>query len=196
MIAVLPILSINASTLWINLWAFHAVNDIASPILNTVMILLGESFLVVLPVLGLYMLFKRDMNVYTFVIAGILLFVVSDTIKMIVREPRPCNVSALSWINNPVCEPSFSFPSNHASVLTGLTFFMGNYKYVRILYIVWLVLILFGRVYLGVHYFTDVLAGVGLSLAVAYVIYRYRKPINALADKIVGRIINLHLVQK
>ena len=182
----------------INVWAFQAAKAVASPALDFIMYWLAKSFLVVLPLLAIYMLLKRDMNVYSFVILGILLYAVSDTIKLIVGEHRPCDVSAtgLVWINHLACEASYSFPSNHASVLTGLTLFLKNYRYIQILYVVWLVLILFGRIYLGLHYFTDVLAGMALSLAVAYVIYRYRKQLNAFADKIVGRIINLHLVQK
>ena len=194
---VLLLFFINASKLAINIWAFQVAKALASPALSFIMQWLAKSFFIVLPVLGLYMLFKKDRNAYTFVIAGILLYVISDTIKMITREPRPCNVDGLvTWIHPLTCQSSFSFPSNHASVLTGLVFFTKNYKYIRILYIIWLVLILFGRVYLGMHYFTDVLAGMGLSLVVAYVIYRYRKPINAFVDNIVDRIINLHLVQK
>ncbi len=182
----------------INVWAFQAAKAVASPALDFIMYWLAKSFLVVLPLLAIYMLLKRDMNVYSFVILGILLYVVSDAIKLVTQEPRPCDVSTtgLVWINHLACEASYSFPSNHASVLTGLTLFLKNYRYIQILYVVWLVLILFGRIYLGLHYFTDVLAGVALSLVVAYIVYRYRKQLNAFADKIVGRIINLHLVQK
>ena len=182
----------------INVWAFQAAKAVASPALDFIMYWLAKSFLVVLPLLAIYMLLKRDRNVYSFVILGVLLYVVSDAIKLVTQEPRPCDVSAtgLVWINHLACEASYSFPSNHASVLTGLTLFLKNYRYIQILYIVWLVLILFGRIYLGLHYFTDVLAGVALSLVVAYIVYRYRKQLNAFADKIVGRIINLHLVQK
>ncbi|MEM0074693.1 MAG: phosphatase PAP2 family protein, partial [Candidatus Micrarchaeaceae archaeon] len=127
--------------------------------------------LVVIPLLVIYVLLRRDKNVFALVIAGITLYIVSDAIKLIVREPRPCNVSELSWINHITCESSFSFPSNHASVLTGLTLFINKYKYVRIAYIVWLVLVLFGRVYLGLHYLTDVLAGVTISIIISYAIY-------------------------
>ncbi|MGC8538085.1 MAG: phosphatase PAP2 family protein [Candidatus Micrarchaeia archaeon] len=192
----LTIMFVNASRIGINLWAFGAAKALESSVLTAIMSLLAPSFLVVLPVLVLYMLYKRDLNVYSFVIAGVLLYIISDTIKLIVREPRPCHYESLGLLTSVhACESSFSFPSNHASVLTGLAFFTKNYKYIRILYIIWLVLVLFGRVYLGVHYFTDVLAGVALSLVIAYIVYRYRKRLNAFADKIVSRIINLHLVQ-
>ncbi len=160
------------------MWAFHAVLGIASAPLNVIMQYIGESFLVILPAIALYMYFRKDRDVFSFVAATFIFFIVSDAIKMIVREPRPCSVSELSWINQVGCEASFSFPSNHATVLTGLYAFVGKYKYVRIAYIVWLLLVLFGRVYLGVHSLTDVIAGVLISVFLAYFVYKYRNKIN------------------
>ncbi len=154
------------------------------------MAIIGKSFLVVIPFLVLYLYFiKKDANVYTFIVAGVLFYVVSDAIKLITKEPRPCNVTELSWINNVACESSYSFPSNHASVLTGLTFFLGKYRYLQIAYVIWLVMVLFGRVYLGLHYFTDVIAGIALSLAMYYVISKYKNRINKLLNNIVKRVL-------
>lgn len=184
------ILSILPYNIGINIWAFHLVNAIASPGLNGIMSLLSESYLVVLPAVALYMYVRRkDMNVYSFVVAFVVLYIVSDIIKMIVREPRPCTVGSLSWINSVTCEvSSFGFPSNHASVLTVLPAFMGSYRYVRWMYIVWLVVILFGRVYLGAHYLTDVIAGIAVSIAIGYAIYRYHDSINRTLNGILRKI--------
>jgi len=186
------LLGLNASTVGINIWAFEAVKAVANPYLNVVMAYLAKSFFIVLPVLVIYLLLKKDMNVYTFVVAGILLYVISDAIKLITKEPRPCNVPYLDnviMINHIGCQASYSFPSNHAGVLTGLTIFLKNYKYVRVLYVVWLLLILFGRIYLGLHYFTDVIAGAAISIVVAYILYRNRayinKPLNAIMKKVI-----------
>ncbi len=173
----------------INLWAFHAVQAIASPALTAVMSVLSKSFLVVLPILVLYLYLRKNNNVYSFVIAGILLFIVSDLIKIITKEPRPCNIAELSWINHIACENTFSFPSNHASVLTGLVLFLGKHKYVRVLYIAWLALILFGRIYLGLHYFTDVIAGMVISIAISAIILHYKDRINRISNKIVKAIL-------
>ena len=77
-----------------------------------------------------------------------------------------------------------------------MTIFLKNYKYVRVLYIVWLVLILFGRIYLGLHYFTDVIAGAALSIVVAYIIYRYRNHINKVLNAIAKKILPPLAIEK
>jgi len=168
----------------INIWAFKVVDSIASTQLNYAMSIIGKSFLVVLPLILLYMLFRKDKNLFSFAFAVVALYIVGDLIKFIVKEPRPCSVADLAWINHIGCEASYSFPSDHATVLTGLLAFMNKYKYIRVLYFVWLVLVLFGRVYLGLHYFTDVIAGVVLSIVLIAVIYKYRRSINDILEKI------------
>ena len=173
----------------INIWAFQFVKSVSSPFLNTLFSTLSSSFLIVIPLLAIYLYLKKDKNVYTFIVAGIVFFIISDIIKMLTMEPRPCNVSELSWINNLGCENTFSFPSNHASVLTGLIFFLKPYKYLRILYFIWLALELFGRVYLGLHYFTDVIAGVALSITLYYIISFYKPKINEILNNLVKRVV-------
>lgn len=157
----------------INIPAFEFSKWIASPWLNLLMHYIGESFLIVIPLVLLYMYLKKDKNVFSFVALFIALYIVGEVIKLIVREPRPCNVPNLSWINSIGCESSFSFPSNHATVLTGVALFTSSYRYLRILYVIWLLLVLFGRVYLGLHYLTDVIAGAIISLAIAWPVYKY-----------------------
>jgi membrane-associated phospholipid phosphatase len=142
------------------------------------MLLLSESFYVVIPLLAIYLYLKKDKNIYAYVLGVVLIYVLADVIKLIVREPRPCNVSSLNWINTTGCETTFSFPSEHAAVLSGIPIFLSRYKILDFLYIVWLVIVLFGRVYLGLHYLSDVIAGVILNVLVWYAIYTYRAIIN------------------
>ena len=129
-----------------NIAAFQFSKEIASPSLNIFMHYLAESFIVVIPLILIYMYLKKDKNVFSFAVLFFALFIIGEIIKYIVKEPRPCNVPDLSWINNIGCESSYSFPSNHATVLTGVGLFTSSYKYLRAFYIIWLFLILFGRI--------------------------------------------------
>ena len=176
--------------------AFQTVKAIASPTLNFIMYYWAESFYVVLAALFLYLYFKKDKNLWPFATAVVMLFVIDEILKALIREPRPCSVQSLSWINSYNCESGYAFPSAHASVLTGLPLFLGNYKYVRIGYIIWLVVVLAGRIYLGNHYLTDVIAGAAISIVVSFAIYKFRDRINIIADEIIGYFVKLIPVHK
>jgi undecaprenyl-diphosphatase len=183
-------LNISNLTSGINIAAFHAVDSLANPSLNTVMAYIGSSFFIVLPLILVYLIYRKDRNAMLFAFSVVFLYAISETIKLIVREPRPCDVSSLYWINKVGCESSFSFPSSHATTLTGLYFITRTYKYLNILYIIWLFLVLFGRVYLGQHYLTDVIAGFIISIAVGYAIIRNKERINNILYKIISVVPN------
>ena len=165
------------------------VKEVYSPALNLVMHYWASSFFIVLPAIAIYLFYKKDKNVFVFAIAVVLLYVIADLIKMLVKEPRPCDVTSLSWINTYGCEGGYSFPSDHAMTLTGLALFINNYKYLRVLYLAWLIMVLFGRVYLGQHYFTDVVAGAVLSMVGAGILYKCRNWINTIGGRILYRIL-------
>ncbi|MDE1869507.1 MAG: phosphatase PAP2 family protein [Candidatus Micrarchaeota archaeon] len=166
----------------INNVAFQYAGGIASNGLTVAMGYFAESYYVVLAAIALFLFVKKDKNVFTFAAATVVLFIISDVLKTLVQEPRPCQVETLSWLNG-VCESGFGFPSNHATVLTGIALFVKGYRYLNVLYIIWLLIVLFGRVYLGAHYLSDVIAGIAISLVVAGIIYRYREQINSFAIK-------------
>lgn len=166
----------------INNAAFGVASSVASSALTTVMQYWTESFYVVLLLVFAYLYFKKDKNAIPFAVALVVMFALSEILKDIFKEPRPCAEGNFSWVSQVACESGYSFPSSHAVSLTGLFFFLKNFKYVRAAYVVWLVIILFSRVYLGQHYFTDVIVGAAISIAVGYALYRYEKRINDLVD--------------
>ena len=143
--------------------------------------ILDESYFVVVPILAIWLYYKKDKNVFSFVSAFIILYVVSDVLKMLIAQPRPC-------AGLPGCEAGYGMPSNHAGTLTGPYVFLIGYKYLRWMYPLWLVFVLYGRLYLNQHTPAQVLAGIVISLALAYVIYRYREKINRIAMSILSRI--------
>lgn len=92
-------------------------------------------------------------------------------IKHIVKRIRPCN--CISNINLLISKPmSYSFPSGHTlssfAVAEMLSMFFIRYK---LIFIVIAILIAFSRLYLYVHYPSDVLAGVIIGILCSKLIY-------------------------
>ena len=88
-------------------------------------------------------------------------------IKFIVKRPRP---SVVHLVN----ETNYSFPSGHAMAITCLYglfiyyLYHSKLKYRKLLISGCIIIILFvtlSRIYLGVHYFSDVFVGVMFSLS-------------------------------
>lgn len=88
-------------------------------------------------------------------------------LKNIVARTRPYDVNSLVSVLIPKLK-SFSFPSGHtlASFEGATSIFLHNKKY-GIPAIILAVIIAFSRLYLYVHYPTDVLAGMVLGIAVS-----------------------------
>jgi len=107
------------------------------------------------------------------VIGLILLIVVTDQtgyriLKELFERVRPCNV--LTDVITPVgCAGGFSFPSNHAvnnfAAAVFLLRLFPNYKWI---FLAVAILVSISRIYLGVHYPSDVLGGALIGAAFGY----------------------------
>ncbi len=169
-----------------NFEIYKATQVIGSDAAYHIMSYVVESYFVVLPLIMIYMIYKKDRNVFSFALAGLVFYLIGDVLKKIIQEPRPCSLSGIEYMKN-YCDTGYSFPSNHATVLTGLALFI-NYKYLRALYILWVILLLFGKVFLAQHYFTDIIAGIIISLVVGRIIQVYSKRINGFLSSVFNRI--------
>ena len=126
-------------------------------------------------VLGLVLCcFKKYRACGVAVIVGLLLGLVISTlgIKNIVCRPRP-------FVQNPgvsliIPPPSgYSFPSGHAlsSFTAAFLLLMYRVKYIDIAALILACLIAFSRMYLYVHFPTDILGGIAAAAVIAAAVY-------------------------
>ena len=106
---------------------------------------------------------KRDIRfVILFLICFSISFISSSLIlKNIIRRPRPVSLNFNEFQQiSASCPKSYSFPSTHATTAfaaaTVLTFFDKKRRWI---YYLFALLIALSRVYLGCHYFIDILGG-------------------------------------
>ena len=156
----------------------NIMNDGLTLILKAITELGGVAFTVLAGVL-IFMFCKKNRWFITIDLVGVTL--VNQVIKHIIRRPRP-NVLRL------VEESGYSFPSGHSMVsmaFYGIIIYL-VYKNVTNKYLKWTLITLlsllilsigFSRIYVGVHYFTDVAGGflLGLAYLIIYInIYNKR----------------------
>jgi undecaprenyl-diphosphatase len=122
----------------------------------------------------------KNLGWFALGIALIILFcdqISSSFLKPYFARYRPCNNQEISHMVHRVyerCGSGYSFVSGHATNYFGISLFAAmvfknTWGYVLLLS--WAALIAYSRVYLGVHYPGDILAGAILGVAIAILIF-------------------------
>ncbi|RGF26794.1 PAP2 family protein [Coprobacillus sp. AM09-26] len=133
---------------------------------------LGSTWFYVILVLSLVILKKKKdiwVGIHLLIIQGM-----NRIIKALVQRPRPPQIYHL------VKETNYSFPSGHSmSAMIGYGLLVlevqkSSLKYKKVIEIILMIMIFLiglSRIYLGVHYFSDVIGGFLLSLSYLLFIY-------------------------
>jgi undecaprenyl-diphosphatase len=127
---------------------------------------------------------RKSLRILLMIIFSILISdqVCSSILKPLIHRLRPCHEPMIQDLVHLVgnCGGQFGFCSSHSAntfaLITCLFLIFGKqYKGIKYLYI-WAIIVSYSRIYVGVHYPLDVLAGAGigvLSSLFCYRIYHY-----------------------
>lgn len=156
------------------------MNDTTTNIYKVITFFGSTIFMVGLCVLLLVLFIILKKNIYGYIISGTLIFstIMNNVIKVIIRRERPIYMI--------VRETTFSFPSGHtmASVsMYGILIYLINKsnmnKKLKIILSIILGMIPFmvatSRIYLGAHYFSDILGAIMLATIVLLISSKYIK---------------------
>jgi len=164
--------------------------DVANPVLDVIMPYITDVDHWTIPILLIWlymMIFKgkkgRLFGIGIIFAIGMSDFISSSVIKPWVHRLRPCHpeffIEGGRFLMG--MKKSMSFPSSHAANMGAMaTYFTIRYPKTRWIVISIAVIIGYSRVYVGVHYVTDVIAGFLLGLLCAVFILN--------AEKWIGRV--------
>lgn len=151
-----------------NLISKYIISDFATPIAKIITQFGGAIFLTVFSVILLLIVKDKKIGLCIW-INLVISTILNQVLKYIVQRPRPTEFRIID-------ETGYSFPSGHSMVSTAFYGFLIYliYKKVENKYLKWTlisalsILILFigvSRIYLGVHYTSDVFAGFLISIS-------------------------------
>lgn len=144
------------------------ISDFATPIAKFITNFGGAIFLITLTVILFILIKNKKIGLSIFsnlvIITGL-----NQLLKRILQRPRPTEFRIIE-------ETGYSFPSGHSMVSMAFYGYLIYliYKYVKNKYVKWISIVLLGilicsigvsRIYLGVHYTSDVLGGFLLSIS-------------------------------
>ena len=167
---------------WFDNFIYNIVINLKSDFMTNVMkgiTFLGSvKFIIIINVLlFIYSMVKKKYNLLLITISSITSPIVNNILKVIFKRPRPI-------IINMIEERSYSFPSGHSMISIlfygSIIYLLNKYKikHCKLISIILSILILLigiSRIYLGVHYPSDVLGGyltAGICLTIITLIYK------------------------
>lgn len=164
-----------------------AINSWSAPWLDGFMVFVSEKFAwIPLYAAILFSLFRKFdwKTAVVFTLTIVLGFGLSDQIsvafKFVFERLRPCHDEVISQSIRTLvnCGGKFGFVSSHASNTMSLTVLVGlifRKKYVWTIMLLYTILNGYSRIYLGKHFFGDVIGGYLLGIFVAFLTFEIAK---------------------
>ena len=116
------------------------------------------------------------------VVAILVTYVVTRGLQNLIARPRPNDLAVVRRISQP------AFPSAHTSNAFAFAITVSYYhKKAAPFLFAWALLIAFSRVFLGFHYFTDLLGGAAVAIVVSFIVTRAAKRHDAQISQFVER---------
>ena len=116
-------------------------------------------FFIAVVLFGIYLLRDKKRIAYFLGEIGIV-YVLSVILKQLVQRVRPIGTDLIAGSSG-----TFSFPSSHATIYFFIFAFMSEHsKKYKVIFLAIALLVSFSRVYLGVHYLSDVIGGALLGI--------------------------------
>ena len=150
------------------------ISDFATPIAKFITNFGGAIFLIALTIVLLVLIKNKKIGISIFSNL-VIVTILNQLLKAILQRPRPTEYRIVE-------ETGYSFPSGHSMVSMAFYGYLIYliYKYVKNKYIKWISIVLLSilvcsigisRIYLGVHYTSDVLGGflISMSYLVIYI---------------------------
>ena len=147
----------------------YAINNLHNPILDKIMIAitsLGNAGLIWIGIAVLLVFIKKTRKCGMLMLISMIIGLIlgNGILKNLIQRPRPCwiDTNVLLLIPNPT---DYSFPSGHTlASFEAATMILLHSKKWGVVAIILAILISFSRMYLFVHFPTDILAGLILGI--------------------------------
>ena len=152
----------------------YLISDFATPIAKFITNFGGAIFLIGIAVILFIVIKNKKIGISIIINLGIIT-ILNQLLKRILQRPRPEEFRIIN-------ESGYSFPSGHSMISMAFYGYLIYliYKYVKNKYLKWFLITILGilivnigisRIYLGVHYTSDVLAGflISISYLIVYI---------------------------
>ena len=111
----------------------------------------------------------------------VLVVIVSVLLKELILRPRPYTQLTGLIVLDP--QTDYSFPSGHTIIATSMSYVLAK-EYNKYILMIIPVIVALTRLYMGVHYPSDVMGGFLIGLIIAYLVERYINNTKRIREKL------------